>query len=662
MDTKSFKTVTGQVLAPLIGLPREVQLPVENDRLRTNVMTVLDSIIHFEIKKQTAKTESEKKQMPAGVATPLPYGTTADDSERRRTSVAPFRGPGHVEQEQDHMRSIAQDIRELKDSFVASNMKAMPELLKRLADELGNINATNKELVAHLKQQAPAQSHSGTWLGIGTRAQYDGGPVPFFPGPCNTAQPKTDTSTVAPVAGASTFRSVPHTSKVKPDVAFAPPSHRSAKDEEIGALQSVLQDRDREIRNWETLFYGEDTQQLMEVAEHKDEEIFKKDMNQDEEIAALKAELQDKELEIRDWNELLLSESTQQLQKNIEDKNEEISKKETFRDLGMVGRTVDIAGVNALVSIKDAEIKRLQNELKTRARPTTCSLFGYPNPGTGVFSSPGGGFSGAAGRPSGGQPASGSLSTSMGESSSAVHAASVSGLFGNAVHQPAPQHSQGSLFGVPGSLFGQLPSHPPASGFSGFGNAAHQSDPQPGQGPLFHGTGNSVPRGVFDGPVPNPSPSGFSSSTAAQQVPQQASGMLFGSPTTKPSAFSAQPALDRDVAPATARSGSQAMPGIFPGGGEHKTPKKKKFSIFDPVVGPWNPMLYGSWTRDAILARSGASHASREQQPVGESSTCGGSIFGEGTTAQCTHPVNSSEPGQSRQARVEDDAGDEEEL
>jgi hypothetical protein len=589
MDTESFKAIADQVLPTLIGVPREVQLPMNNSRLRITVMIVLGAISKFDAKQKTAGAQglSEKTQMSTGTATFMPDGTAiSDGSERHHTVDEPFRWPANMGQEQNHMRSMAKDVRELKDSVVASNIKAMPALLERLANELEGINATKKELVALLKQKQPVQnleSEPSTEPGAGSKTRAkgsQGSPKSIF-GPFGSlaAQPKENTSTVAPIVGTFDL----------PDIAAAP---RPAS--KTGAPCSI---------------FGPPEQAPAKHAQ----------------IAALRDQLCSKEAEISSWKKTC-DEKAEQLQTVVADKDEEIFNEDQDKQMKMLDQADKIARMDGLIRSKDAEIKRLQNELKTRDQLTACGLLDHPNLGTSIVFPSGGGVSGAVGCPSGEQPASRGHSTTMGQPSSAVPAASGFGGFSNVVHQPVPKRSQGSLFGAPGER---------------------------------------VPGGLFGNALPVPSTSGFIFGNTAQEGPTRPSGTLFGGLTTEPSPDSAPPALNQDPVPAAARPGRKTKPGVFPGGAQHETPKKWP-SLFEPSTARANPMLYGSWTRQAILARSRASPASHDQRPVGDSSTTDDPIFGGGTTVQCTRPVDLDEPGQcrgrSRKTRVVHDVSDEEEL
>lgn len=202
MDPKSYNQLFDQILIRPIGLPREVQVKVEEHRLRTNIKTLQDSIVQFDIKNKIAGSEntaaqSEEKRIPADTGTFLPNRATSANNgdEQRGTLNSLLRYPedmtqwpdSDARQDQDNMQSMAKDIRELKNSFVELNTKTMPVLLKQIIDELGTMNATNKELIEHLKQKSPVQSpRSNPPMGHGagpeTRVENSRGPFRFSSG------------------------------------------------------------------------------------------------------------------------------------------------------------------------------------------------------------------------------------------------------------------------------------------------------------------------------------------------------------------------------------------------------------------------------------------------------------------------------------------------
>ncbi|KAF2448553.1 hypothetical protein P171DRAFT_470281 [Karstenula rhodostoma CBS 690.94] len=446
MDPKSFQDMADQMEMLPVGLPREVQVTVEKSRLRTNLMTLLDSIVQFDVKKKVGGTESvemqsEMKQMPAGTGTSVPTRTTSaeDGDEQRRTFNSLFRYPEHVTQgsnneaRQAHMQSIAKDIRELKDNFVESNTKTMPVLLKQIADELGSMNATNKELVELLKQKVPTHSTgsdppTGQGYGHETRSEDSRGPFQFGSGPRGPFLGLA--SATPPASGFAVGLSKP----------------QSPKDDQIAALKDQLRDNQDEIKLW-------------------------KDLHDDTE---------------REMRKFL---------QEIEDKNAELELKD-----------IEIARMNAHACSKNNGIQRHQDQPKIHTPYIVDGRF----IGSGQMDAAARSAGEQASprsilRPV--NPASGSLSRQI---SSAAASASGSGLFGGAAHQSATQPATGPSFGntrkpAPGSLFAgsQKPSSTgsSASGRGLFGATTQQSAQSASSG-FFSDPAKPSPGGVFAQPAP----------------------------------------------------------------------------------------------------------------------------------------------------------------
>ncbi|KAL5394389.1 hypothetical protein PMIN02_005009 [Paraphaeosphaeria minitans] len=249
MNSKTYEGLFDQMLSRRIGWPREVQMKAEEDRLRTNVETLRDSIMQFDINSKIAGTgnaaeQSEKKQMPANSTTSLPKDTVSADNDDEQSgtldSLAQMTQVLEKKVRQDSMESMARDLSVLADGFVESKMETMPILLKQIVDDLGSMHATNKELVELFNQKAPAQS-------------------PFL------ASAKTPFITLAPNPGSKPpiehgIGSQTDETNGRDPFRFAPASGASAvgrprftKDDQIATLKDQLQNSQSEHDFWKQL-------------------------------------------------------------------------------------------------------------------------------------------------------------------------------------------------------------------------------------------------------------------------------------------------------------------------------------------------------------------------------------------------------------------------